>query len=144
MSVTPRICYLFAQEVRPIIQANDDAEGTRKIISRVFRMWSGHHKLQDAWFPQKHHFLGLNYGSVLAQGGKSAQGMRTSQGRSYLQPPGKVSKGASCVAVDSRSTAPPWATTPLSSLSFSHHYCQTIQVRSMWAEKYVSLFSSFL
>lgn len=74
-----------------------------------------------------HHFLGLTYGSVLAQGGKSAQGIRASQSRSYLQPPGKVSKGASYVAMGPWNTAPPWTAIPLSSLSFYHHYCQTTQ-----------------
>lgn len=130
MSVSPRIDLLpsFAHVVNPIIQVNDDAEETRKIIFRGFRMWSSYHKPQDNWFLQMHHFLGLSCGSVLAQEGKSVQCIRASQGRSYLQPPGKVSKGASCVTVGPQSTAPPWTATPLSSLSFYHHFCQTIQV----------------
>lgn len=121
--------------VNLIIQVNDDAEETRKIIFRVFRMWSSYHKAQDDWFFQKHHFLGLTCGSDWAQGGNSAQCIRAFQGKRYLQPPGKVSKGPSCVATDPRSTAP-----PLSSLNFYHHYCQTIWVlqldlcglKSMW------------
>lgn len=75
-----------------------------------------------------HHFFAFTYGSVLAQGGKSTQCIRASQDRSYLQPLGKVSKGASCVAMDPWNTAPPWTAIPLSSLSFYHQYCLTIKV----------------
>lgn len=111
-------------------------------------MWSSYHKPQDNWFLQMHHFLGLSCGSVLAQEGKSVQCIRASQGRSYLQLPGKVSKGASCVTVGPQSTAPPWTATPLSSLSFYHHYCQTIQVfqldlrglKTMWVFFFPSFF----